>query len=808
MKKKIFNSVIFVFFTAICIGQSYIGLSPMRRPLKYQKPFFSTVTSAQPGQKLSHEIWTVWIDRDDVTTSNGKNASFGEKFLVLEEKGHMVHIVKDDGSYDYIIGKFMSQPNDYGWVDKSKLLLWQNALYDEETRFRIKLLTITDPDLMNKRIEEIRNGAKMMAFYNSPTGSKTNENETKLFKVFYVYKKEGRRMLVGKRENIGTGDAGNYLSGWINTNTVQQWGQRQVLQPKVETAAALTRKRNNVKTAVFASKEDAIHYFNNGQHASSFWNDDRYNVRFSPYWIRLPVLKSVDEHYFETAVVSDLIPEDPGSDLLDSEKTKDFMVEIRKMIAEQESRSRNINVVFVVDGTRSMRPYIESIRNAVLNSVRKLHNSENNFKFGAVIYRDYNQPNDDDCYELHELSDYFKFSKFMASVDTDDPACYNSTVSEGLYKGIGKVRSILKGRDIHLQTNVIILVGDAGDRYGSNRIGEKDVLPVLTHNNMSMLAIQVHHMHDKAYEDFIYQMRDLGLKNSMGMVEKQKKVYGNLNLSSLNTRPRWQQDDQGNRTMYNLEYSPVNGGLQYAREGEDISPDIVEKEIERIIGEINKQNNDLLSSLNDLSAATVVIDEEKIGNFDFKKVMELLRKAGFTEREIKILMQVNYQFMLRGYTSLFTKKIPSMGYDNETPYEPLYDFMLFLDQDELDELNRILNKLYIEAQTMSDRRERLVNAYFEILKTNYGAQRNEIMEKTLAEITKLITGLPSTNELFKKYRLQDIMDINVVDNQDLNMIIEGIKSKRDELEKVVGDQRYKFMSQNRIYYWIPQTMIP
>lgn len=788
MNRLYLMAFVLLSLVSLQVRAQYLGKSPMRRPLKYEKPTYTTQSTTGLEEKRGNNTWNVWIDREGVTTSSGQRPVFLDKFFVVEEKEDQVHIVKDDDSYNIVTNTFIKEPVDFGWVDKKLLILWKTALYDEKTKFRIKILTITDPSVMSKRLEEIRNGSKMLAFYNSPVTRTTNSNETSLFQVFYVFKQESGRYLISKVVDLQNASAGYFILGWVDKSMVQAWGQRQTLEPNKNVEAAGERKRNNIRTSVFANKSDADNYLKEGSGTTAFWNDDKYADPINPYWKRLPIL-SKDGNIVETAVVSDLVQED-GKKVDD-----DIFNNISRMYNEQRERSRKINLVFVVDGTRSMAPYLQSVRKAVLTSAQKLKQSENEFKFSAVIYRDYKSKDDDACYEILPLTNYEAFYTFVSKVTTDDPACDDNTDSEGLYKGLLKVRSILRGKE--KQTNVIILVGDAGDRIASDRIGEADVLPVLTEFGVSLLTVQVHHNAKKDYEDFIFQTRDLSLKSASRIVDLQRQTYGELNLTSLNTRPRWQQDTKGNRTLFTLKQGPVGGGLQYAAEGQSISPQVVEAEIERIIDDISDKNDKMLNELGKLMEGIITPDVSKIGAFSTEAI-QLLMKAGFRPEDIRILMQRNYQFLLRGYTSIQTSKVNS----------PLYNFTLFMDNDEFDALKIALDKLYIPGQTSTARRERFRESWLQILKANYGVKTEEIEDKTLAELTALITGLPSVNPILKKYTVNDITDITRLPNNELEQICNLIKEKRDRITRDGGDKAYYFLSNDNAYYWIPQSHLP
>jgi hypothetical protein len=774
-----------------CIVAQGLFEKPMNRPVKYLKPTVQTQLNTAVAHDLTPQFWYVWTDREGVVTSNGKSTSFLEQFLVVDEKEDRVHIVKDNGSFDQLSGKFdkLQQPVDYGWVLKDHLILWSSALYSAETNFRIKVLTITDISMMSQREEQIMRGEKLMEYYNSPTTSKANELETKLFEVFYVYKRLGNRSLVGVKESL-LKNSQHTIHGWVDNNMIQIWGHRQTLEPSKDRDAVLERKSKNVKASVFADKSDAKAYISNPSAVSTaFWNNDQFEKGYDTYWKRLPILSSQDG-VIETAVISDLIAvgERDGKLEIDTIDAAEYE-KLQKLYNEQTTRTSSINMVFVIDGTRSMAAPIASVRDAVISTANSLQESLNKFQFGAVIYRDYENAQDDRCFESLRLGDYSSFYRFMNGIRTDDPKCFNSTVSEGMYKGLIKAGRLFRGKE--RETNVIVLVGDAGDREAPWRVGDSEVLEMMVSNGVSLITIQAHNYADPAYEDFIYQAHGLSINTAERLTQIQLETYGERNLSGLTTRPHFRQSKMGNRTLFNLESSPVAGGLQYAPKKQEIHPDIIKSEVRRIIHEIDSSNIALLNNL------TMLINSYGESGFT-REAIQMLINARFPKEFIELLSKTRYQFLIKGYTSHSVDHLD----------RSVYDFILFVDGEELNDLILTLNELTNPMVDASGRRESLYNAFMQILVVNYGVTIDDVKHLPIAKIMELITGLESTSELLKRYTLDDIRDPITMDEGELDGVIEYIKTKRDRLLRIVPDKNYYFISNLRPYYWLSQDVLP
>ena len=157
--KDLFLTITFLLCSVSAFSQGFIGKSPLRSPSEFEKPKLSTqIGKSKPGR----DIWAVWADRDGIVTSNRKQLDFADRYLVVEESSDKIHIVNENGSYNGATDEFISEPDDYGWVPKSSMLLWSAALYSDKTNFRIKVMTIITPSQMKDELARIKAEGKKM----------------------------------------------------------------------------------------------------------------------------------------------------------------------------------------------------------------------------------------------------------------------------------------------------------------------------------------------------------------------------------------------------------------------------------------------------------------------------------------------------------------------------------------------------------------------------------------------------------------------------------------------------------------------
>ncbi len=156
------------------------------------------------------------------------------------------------------------------------------------------------------------------------------------------------------------------------------------------------------------------------------------------------------------------------------------------------------------------------------------------------------------------------------------------------------------------------------------------------------------------------------------------------------------------------------------------------------------------------------------------------------------------QFMYDAYTPAFVNKLTNS----------LYDYVLLLDSFEIQDLVMTLRDLNDAGTTINQRRIKLQNTWLDILRTNYGVSRKDIDDKTFSQLVELVTGLPSQNELLNRVVFRDIPDRTKVSDSEIDFIINTINDKSNRISKTIGDKRFCFSSNDRSYYWLPQSFLP
>jgi hypothetical protein len=786
--------------TTVLYGQSLLGTSALRKPTKYEKPRVDVLDAPyKVEQDRSSQLWVVWCDRDNVVTSNGQKLDFLQKFWVVEENAIEIHIVEyNTAKYNRGLNEFREEPIDYGWVPKSRMLLWSEGLRSTGQGFRVKAMTVSTPEsILETGIEKLNEAGRKLAFYNSPTSNTFNDKDSPLFNIFYLFKEINGRYLLARRDNLSSGTASDYVYGWVDKRSVTTWDLRQALEPNWERDAVAERKVAKVLPAAFRNADEASAYSNGTiTNAASLWSR-LYEEREEPQWKRFPIFDKSD-NIVKTGVISGLFS---SSGDAQREITAEEYAYYQKLYNRQRERARNINIVFAIDGTRSMRGEIEATRRAVARSLGELTDSENSYRIGVVVYRDFEE---DEEYQFERYSLTNDKNQILSDLSfiTEYHEKDKST-TEALFTGLYYSSRMFNYRED--ETNVIILIGDAGANESNPTEAEnfRKLKQMMANYTISLFAIQAKHGTHASYDDFIFQLRELILDAATKSIESTNEEWAGTGLIAFNQEVALEQDQSSKvATLYKLNErsSNIKGGIQYAERGAVIEPNQVQEEIVKLITDLDRSNNNLLNAMEGIMNSVVgpggVEGAEEVLT---PQMADFLSKAGFNNDMMKTLMEKKYQFLFEAYVPLQTN----------TLNHPLFKYVLFLDQGELDDLINDLSELVELDLTGYQKRQQLSDVWFEILSLNYGVNNlDEIRDKKISELIELITGLPAQTDLLSQYTFEDLRDQVKVSNQAFNEILFTIKSKLDLLRQINGNPEHMFISNDASFYWIPQEFFP
>jgi len=454
------------------------------------KSIESETTTLDNLNSRSQRYWIVYSDRDDNSfysnhhsnSKNNKNASFMQGFYVKNTNGSWLHLVD-------VIDEV-----DYGWMHSKNLLL---SLYSLKTEGDIQKGTVSIPRkaVILTSIDEARNIGGVLKtqkrYYSNPSRAKKyEEGFPKSFQPLFVFKETGTSVLLGGSDVLdGSAETNkSKIYGWINVADKTDWDTRVALEnaQSLEADQEYSSSQlngyitlNEIKTCVednLCDSKKSIAQFSVGP--------TRNNV------MRRPVISNIDENIKKVISVA--------KDNKDNKVYESLLTEARKL-------QSNVNIVFVLDATSSMRPYYKSIANSlekVIDNNQKIIKS--NLKLGVVVYRDY--ADGKSAYDVQPLTTDFKKVKkvinstICKSLDSDLPeAQYN-----GLINGINEI-----GFNAN-ESNIIVLIGDCGNHLeDKNGYTINNIIDLYQKYKTNLISFQVKSGADNSFYTFNEDVMDV-----------------------------------------------------------------------------------------------------------------------------------------------------------------------------------------------------------------------------------------------------------------------------------------------------------
>jgi hypothetical protein len=784
MKNIALIAVIIMFgFLIKNVNSQSLPTRVLYRLKSYEKP--KEGMTFENGEKSSI-IWTVYSDRNgnnSYTEPGGSDVkcslAFMDAFCVLEERGNSLWLIKpelvDEDGYVF------SDAEDCGWVEKDKMLLWSNCLITNECSLNRKAMILNTIDAFKERIEDV----EFARFYYDPQLRIASDLKSSVYKIYFVYKSSPNSVLLGRKSNFSFSGSKESIVGWVRKSRITPWDHRLAIEPNWTSQSVSERKSNEIKLRFFDSEEVASQYYSSGTFSinNRLWEENPYyEERKIGEYPRFPVLYDDGDNLVKVGII-DKMTSKYGTINLDSASV------IAEHIGDWRSATKNINIVFVIDGSTSMQPYFKPVAKAVKNSMNELSKKTNNvFRFAAVVYRDYGE-GARTIESIGLKSDYKKTAKFLDNItaknvfDMDTPEAVNYGLKNAIL-GVGLPKD---------ETNVIVLIGDAGNHHRSDetQVSDSDIIDLLDEYECHLLAFQVQHPTHPSYNEFNEQAKKIILDLANLKYERIKEVNAVVN-ANLHP-PEFLPPQNG---LFELNETAIVASLVSCEINKTVPPEQIGAHVEDVIIRINKFINDLKDEVQ-----TVVVEgDELVSDVSLGPAfLYALKKAGLSDDEIKFYCARNSQMYYEGYGSITNSKVNN----------PLAKYILFMDKVELTDLLEIFDEL-LNATSYNDKRKKMKEAWIEILRKHIGdSEKIEIENLKLGELSSKILCLPKSSK-FLTISLNQITDPKKFSDYEFNKYMKSISNKRNNLRKIYKDKNYiySFLSDDKTYYWIDMDLLP
>jgi hypothetical protein len=489
---------------------------------------------------------TVYGDANEVISNS---VGFLEAFNVVAETNDKVKVKKPNG-------------NVLGWMNKHDLILLDHC--------ERKPNMVSKKAMIINTLDNPGDANRSRFFYDAALSMRNEAEKRSVYEILYVYKETDKSLLLGKREDCSV-DVETYMKesiiGWIDKKVVTEWDSRGCLLPNYKADAKAERASKRTQPAILdtASKynnqfslakgyesvllnyRDLQTYAENYERNPIVWNEE-IERRWPPSKFRLPYL---DKH----PVDPDIMKVGVLGDITDAQGRQIQVLIDNLREWERQNRTKNsLNLVFVLDGTASMREYFPAVANAITQSHQSISRDPDFsdvdnpnrviIKCGAVVYRD--AAEGPYLVETCPLQDFNSTKNWISSNFQDIKNRNDRDIPEAVFYGLYYALEDLLV-DHEEENNLIILIGDAGDsqRDDETFIEIEEIIEGLNRNNCHFISFQTHwrdpaiNQANESYTEFCDQamtiaeesarlmqgkfgdIKQLGLRGTVSLVNKE-----------------------------------------------------------------------------------------------------------------------------------------------------------------------------------------------------------------------------------------------------------------------------------------------
>ena len=374
-----------------------------------------------------------------------------------------------------------------GWVKIDDLLLWHKCPRTKEGVYKKIAIVknIDDPNMSKERLNSVP------ILYNTESCSSDTVGKVGAYEFYFLFKnsKTENAALVYQQYKINESSpmTGEKI-GWIAGLEYIPWNTRICWEVAFDDG---DNEKLNDSARTFVDDESAFKYDIRKQRTGTKIT----GIRKDPKIPRSPIL---DYDYENGVSQMSVIASSGRNGYSDEENLK-----IHKKIEELEKSLSSINIVFVMDATRSMERSFYEMRKALKEVSMERYNNKLTIKYGAVLFRNYEDAPKDtiidklrgckksdgrilygDLCEIKPLTtDANVICNFL-----DEAKCksVSDNVQEAMFYGLDKAADLFKNPN---ESNFIILVSDVSSEVRS-KYTKDDVIRKLSQKKVNLVAFQ------------------------------------------------------------------------------------------------------------------------------------------------------------------------------------------------------------------------------------------------------------------------------------------------------------------------------
>lgn len=768
----------------------------LQKRLVYQSDIDDMVKKGSWGQNnppREKKHWIAYSDREDNTTY--ASPSKGAKFSSLNFNDKVIIAKISNGfALVYTDPKYPAWPaysekaESKGWIPMSNLLLWQSCPADSKGIYQKALLAANLESKSNKDLGKS---------YKNPITKKDGKGIKTDMTFYYVMKTDPEsKMKLLARQSRMDGNISNVLYGWVDENSFVPWNQRSCLEPTWKKSDAdyfnsPKGKPYPIYPDIAMKQEPATFY----QYAVENPEDPKVSskYRMPASQTRFPILDQ-DPATANPNVYKCTTFGSAGRSVINPDGGASESKKIDKLV-ESLKKLKHINIIFVIDGTKSMGPYFASVKEAIKRGLLYFDPDKFKLNVGAVIYRDYA-----DGEYLTEKVPLGKPNSPQLMSFLDNAGKYGAisspndhTAAEALFKGLEVATDASAMGFNKDESNVIVVIGDCGNDPADTKCLTSDqIVDRLVKNNIQLLSFQVDSRPSLAWELFNEQMCYIVSENATKQYQALKSDI-QTNFNEL-------------KNGYDLiSNSPIDfyiGSIRFPEiEGQSMSTSLLAKLIEDNIGEyssiVQNQIETLINSDEPLESGFIGMSEEDSQRLGLQEAFLKKRIGEKLYNELK----------KAGATITFTGYAPKKDVQGRDYWKAV----AFMSSEEFETLMGRLENLYNNSRSEGDRKPYVdaVKALIRVMVPD--VTEAEMNEMGIDEVMRLAAGLNESSEAVRGRSLREIQDPRVVPADEYQALIISFTNKYENLLNNVKNKSYKYSYETpngQKFYWIPVEDLP
>lgn len=755
----------------------------------------------QTKQSKNKKHWIAFSDRSNNTTYSSPSVgtpfsklNFNEKVIIAKIENGFALVYTDPKYTQW--PAYSEKAESKGWIPMENLLLWQSCPADTKGIYQKALLAANIESKANRNLGKS---------YKNPVEKSDGQRIKTDMTFYYVMKtdaKTGLKLLANQARLDG--NTSNVLYGWVDENSFVPWNQRSCLEPNWKPSdVSYFNSPAGKPYPIYpdaAMKEAPATYYQYGvQNPEDNKASSKY--RMNAYQTRFPILDqdvaTANPNIYKctTFGAAGRITTTP----INIDPDKDPEILAKKKLNETLNKIKHVNIIFVIDGTKSMKPYFASVKEAINRGLQYFDPNKFTLRVGAVIYRDYA-----DGEFLTEKVPLGKSTSPQLLSFLDNAGKYGATSSpndhtnaEALYKGLEVATDPAAMGFSKDESTIILVVGDCGNDPADTKCMTSDqIVDRLAKNNIQLLSFQVDSRPSMAWELFNEQMCDL-VKKSLTKQYQRLKPDVTTKFKSLKN---------GYDFSSNSGVEFFIGSIRFPENEGPINTSVLAKLIEDNIGKfseaVQQQIEILINGTENIASGND--DSGFVGDKDVNE-----KQLGIADRFLidRIGKELYDELKKSGATVTFTGYAPKKDTQNRDYWKPV----VFMSREELEALMSNLGRLYNNARAEGDRKPYVdaVKALIRVMVPD--VTEKEMDEMGISEVMRLAAGLNESSDAVKGRSLSEIQDARVVPNDEYQTLINTFINKYEGLRDNVYNKTYKYSydtPNGQKFYWIPVEDLP